>query len=314
MIVFPHPLSAWQMVLVYKELNWVVGVAWFALLGLLWLLSRGNRTVQFWGLWFLAFLAPVLQLFPFGIWVADRYLYIPAVGAFVLLSKGFFWVADRLVQLGQRMAWEAAMGAILLAFAWHTHHHLPVWQTDLTLWGTTVRTCMTSAYCHANLGSSLLRSGQNEWGVKELIRAVELRASPGYLIRLGEAYTSVTRDYRQALIAYNMALAHGGPAINEDFYAKLARLHILTGNWEEARSALQAGQEKEANDPTLLVVTAIFHWKQKDLRNARQALRRALILTGTHSNLAAFVYFYWPDAREVGRFLADLGSSSFGDP
>ena len=314
MVVFPHPLSAWQMFPVFQGLHWAVGVSWFSLLGLLGILSRTNRAVQFWGLWFLVFLAPVLQLFPFGIWVADRYLYIPAVGGFVLASKGFFWVADRWTKLGQRVAWEAAMGAILLAFAWHTHHHLPVWHNDLTLWGATVQRCTTSAYCHGNLGSALLRYGQTEWGVKELIRGIELRSAPRYLIRLGDAYTTFLRDYRQALIAYTMAREQGGSEINADFYASLARLHILMGNMEEARRALQSGQEKQADNPNLLVVTAFFHWKQGELENARQALRRALRITGTHSNIAVFIHLYWADAADVRRLLADLGSSPLGDP
>ena len=42
----------------------------------LWILYRSSREYQFWQLWFIAFLLPVLQIVPNSIWVADRYLYI----------------------------------------------------------------------------------------------------------------------------------------------------------------------------------------------------------------------------------------------
>ena len=313
MVVFPYPLTAWHMFAVYQTLNWILLAAWIGMLGLLGLLSRSNRTVQLWGLWFLVFLAPVLQIFPFPIWVADRYLYIPAAGAFVLASKGFFWVRERLPKLWPRVGWEAAMAVILLAFAWDTHNHLPVWRTDLSLWGTTVQGCMSSAYCHTNLGLVLLTQGQTEMGMKELIRAVELRPIPRYLIRLGDAYMMGARDYRQALIAYQMAIGQGGPEIPAEFYARLARLHMVRGDWQEARRALQAGQKKDADNPHLLVVTAFYHWKQNDLENTRQALRRAFGVTGANADLATFIHFYWADASEEGRLLAALGSSPLGD-
>ena len=306
-VVFPHPLSAWYMFAVYQTWNWIVATAWIGMLSLLAFLCRSNRTVQFWGLWFVVFLAPVLQLFPFGIWVADRYLYIPAVGAFVLLSKGFFWVADRLEVLWRRVAWEAAMGGVLLVFAWYTHQHLPVWLDNLTLWQDTTPTCNTSAYCHASLGSALLRAGYTEQGVRELIRSVELRPAPRYLILLGDAYTNGLRDYRQALIAYSMAREQGGRDVNAAFYAKLARLNILTENWEEARKAIQAGRQADERDPSLLVANGFLEWKLGNLAEARRALSIALLITGQTSRPAELLINYWGgDAAEARKLLADL--------
>jgi tetratricopeptide (TPR) repeat protein len=254
----------------------------------------------------LVFLAPVLQLFPFGIWVADRYLYIPAIGACVLVSKGFFGVADRLALGWQKVGWELAMGTVLLLFAWQTHDHLPAWRNNVTLWEATTPTCYTSAYCHASLGSALLRAGQVERGVKELIHSVELRPDPRFLIGLGDAYTLFLRDYRQALIAYSMAREQGGREINAAFYSKLARLYILTGNWEEARQAIQAGMQTDDRDPSLLVVNGFLEWRQGNLAEARRSLGIALVITGQTSQPAKLITNYWGDAAAAGKLLADL--------
>ena len=308
MVIFPHPLSAVQTFEIYGGFSAAVGIAWIALLGLAWLLYRSNRSVQFWGLWFLIFLAPVLQLFPFEIWAADRYLYIPAVGGFVLASKGFFRVADRWTKLGQRVAWETAMGAILLAFAWHTHHHLPVWRNELTLWETTVRTCMTSEYCHSHLGAALVQDGQTERGVQEFMRAFDLQPSPEYLLAVGDAYTLYLGDYRQALMAYNMALQRGAPP-TAGFYARLARAHLLAGNWKEAGLALQASKRINPNETGALVIDSFLQWKLGNLEEARQSLQKALAQSGQTANAAGFIHTFWRDRAEVGRLLADLRSS-----
>jgi hypothetical protein len=124
MAMVPHPLSAWYVFPVSLDFSGSLAALWAALLALTGFLLRSNRGVQFWGLWFLVFLAPVLQIIPFGIWVADRYLYIPAIGLFVLASQFFFQLMDRWGRVWHRWSWEAAMGLILLVFAWRTTDRL----------------------------------------------------------------------------------------------------------------------------------------------------------------------------------------------
>ena len=306
-VLFPLPMSAWHMFVVYPEWNWTLATSWLGMLALLALLYfRGSRATQFWGAWFLVFLAPVLQLFPFGIWVADRYLYIPVVGAFVLLGKGFFWIMDRLPARSYQAAPQLALGAILVFFAWHTNQHLPVWRNNLTLWGATLPTCDTSAYCHTSMGSALLASGQIEPAVRELIRAVELRPAPQYLIRLGDVYAMALKDYRQAFIAYSMARTQGGPSINAAFYAKLARLHILTGDLDAAEQAIQAGMQDDSHDPSLLVSRTFLERKKGNLAEARRFFQSALAITGQASRAAGFLSEYWGDPTDVRSLLSDL--------
>jgi len=307
MAVVPYPLSAWHMFQVHTQVDTAIVAAWLALFGLAFLVYRSNRNVQFWSLWFLVFLLPVLQIVPFPIWVADRYLYIPAIGPFVLASQGFFRIADRLGKLWQRAGWELAMSAVLVVFAAYTVRHAEVWRNNLTLWETTAETCPTSAYCHTNLGISLLQRNQVERGVKELIRAVELRDAPRYLVNLGDAYSLSLGDYRQALIAYNMALERGGASgVTADFYARIARANVLAGQFDQADQFIQSGIAQNATEPSLWVVNSFQKWKQGDLSESLLSVRRAQAVTGQTSGAARLMYHYWGDAAEVGRLLADL--------
>lgn len=308
MTVLPHPMSAWQMFDVHPEFNLVIGLTWIAFAALAVLLWRSSRTVQFWALWFVMFLAPVLQIIPFGIWAADRYLYIPVVGAFVLVSKGFFWIAERAVRDWQRLGWESLMAAVLVAFAVRTVHHLPVWRDNLTLWEATAQTCPTSDYCHMNLGAALVQNGQAERGVQELLWAYELNPLPEYLVAVGDAYSLYMGDHQQAVRAYHAVLERGNPP--PGLLARLARTHLLAGNLPEARAALQASGRLQSNDSNTLMIDSFLQWKLGNPEEAVKSLHKALAESGQPSVTAEFLYFYWRDAAEVGRFLSHYRSAS----
>ena len=306
MIVFPHPTSAWRMFPIYEAWNWTLVAAWMGLFALLWLLSRGNRMARFWGLWFLIFLAPVLQLFPFGIWVADRYLYIPAVGAFVLASRGFFWIRERARNFAPGWGFEVVMGSVLLLLGWSAATHVPVWRNNVALWEATTPGCDTSAYCHVSLGAALLEDGQTERGIREMIRAVELRDAAGYLMRLGDAYTTFAQDYRQAVVAYNAALSKTPVPMRAELYAKLSRAYFLGGDFPQARGALEAAMESNPREPSLWVVQAFLAWKEGNLAESRESLGQALLLAGRPPDVGGYLYGVWGNAMKVREMLRAL--------
>ncbi len=307
MVFVPYPLSAWHMFPIYTELNWIAGAAWIGLLGLLWVLYRSPRGVQFWLLWFVVFLAPVLQLVPNPTWVADRYLYIPVVGAFVLTARLFFYVFDRIRKPWARLAWVAAMAAILLAFAWQTDRHLPVWQDHLAFWEATAGTCPTSAFCHGRWGQALLREGQTDLAFRELFEAIRIRPAPQYFIYLGDAYTDGPGDYEQALRAYRAAQEAAGE-LPLFVLAKIAKVHYLAGDLPQARRVIDLGRKADSDDPALLLVDGFLEWKLGNREAARTSLRRVLVLNELYPRSAAeFFNYYWARPAEVRQMMAELG-------
>ena len=302
MVVSPYPLSAWRMFPIYESWNGALILSWVALFGLLLLLWRGNRTVRFWGLWFFVFLAPVLQLFPFGIWVADRYLYIPAIGAFVLAGMGFFWLQERFSSRTATWGLDLALGAIVLLFGWSSLSHVPIWRNNVTLWEATTPNCDTSAYCRASLGAALMEDGQTERGIREMIRAVELRDAVGHLVQLGDAFT-VAHDFRQGPIAYSAAISKSEEAGRAPIYAKLARAYVLAGDLPQARRALQQGMESNPAEPSLWVVRAFLSWKEDDAAAARAATEKALELAGWPPDARIYLYAIWGHPPQVAQLL-----------
>ncbi|OFV96866.1 MAG: hypothetical protein A3H94_00570 [Acidobacteria bacterium RIFCSPLOWO2_02_FULL_60_20] len=308
MVVFPYPLSIWHMVRIYGALNWQSGLAWIAVLVWLWILYRSSREYQFWQLWFIVFLLPVLQIVPNSIWVADRYLYIPAIGAFVLLGKLLFNFLDR--HGDRRLRWSAELAClgIILSFAWSTHQHLPVWRSGLSLWQDTIKGCMTSPYCHRGLGEAYVAIGYRYHAIEELFRAVQLRPASTYLISLGDAYTDVG-DYKRALVAYRLA-QQTGELVPINILAKVARAHYGLGELQPARAAVNRGLELNPNNPRVLTVKAFIDWKMGDREQARATLRKVLELNAEDSLSAHprdFFTFVWGNQAEVSAILSDLG-------
>ena len=172
---------------------------------------------------------------------------------------------------------------------------------------------MQAASCHVSLGQALLANGQTQRGGDELVLAVQLTPAPLYLSYLGDALTLSARNYPEAIVVYRRALegahASGGSVSNSlasDFYAKLARAQIFAGSLDEASRAIETGKRLAITNPRLWVVDAFLQWKRKNWDGARYSLRTVMEMTGTTAQVAGLVGYYWGDAREIGRLLADL--------
>lgn len=109
--------------------GWAAAAAVLLALGaLLWRAARGDFPVAFWGLWFFAALLPVAQIVPHHELLAEHYLYLPAVGAFVLAALGL----QRLWAWKRPAAVAAATAAALLWLSVGLVHR-PVYRDDFEL-------------------------------------------------------------------------------------------------------------------------------------------------------------------------------------
>jgi tetratricopeptide (TPR) repeat protein len=248
-------------------------------------------------------------------------LYIPAIGGFVLIARAFFGVRDRIRQPARRGGWELIALAGVALLAWCTVNHLPVWKDDVTLWEATTPTCMTSAYCHLQLGEVLLRNGQLQRGGEELELAVRLQPAPLYLIHLGNALTLNARNYQGAIRIYQKAIqtarawgpTRGEPFLTPEFYANLARAYIMAGDLPQAAQALRTGAKLNPLVPALWAVNAFLQWRQGRYEEARRSVRNLSALTGQTNDLGGgLLYQFWGNASDVGQLLADLRSQQTG--
>jgi tetratricopeptide (TPR) repeat protein len=192
-------------------LAWPLLAGWGAILaGLWWLLGRGRTAVTLFGLaWLGAFWLPVSGLVPFpGVPLADRYLYLPAVGLWLVLADQAVRVGRRLAPRGgPAVAARVAGASLLVALAAQSADIARAWAGDVPLFTRVLARYPEEAFGHHNLGTALLdQVGDLDAAERSFERALaldpafpRLRTQLGYVrLRRGDAAGALAH-YREAL-------------------------------------------------------------------------------------------------------------------
>ena len=312
-MIAPYNLSAWELFPVQESFNWIVALGWAGLVLIFVLLSRAHRRTQFWSLWILVFLLPVLQIVPFPVWVADRYLYIPLLGGCALMAMAVCNVWQSSARPSMRWAIGSTTACIVILLAWKTHAQLPVWRDDLSLWSATTPKCRTSGYCRSSLGLALMSRGYLQEGGNELVAATQIQPSPMFLIFLGDALTISARNYPEAIRIYRLALKDAGPPGSDTYgprhasvYAKLARAQYRTGDLKSMQESIRKGVSYEIRTPPLVIADIFLQYKMRNLEAARGSLDALVLMTGESRRKAALIDRFWNDPAETKRVLGDI--------
>jgi len=161
--------------------------------------------------WFFLALTPVAQIVPYHEIGADHYLYLPSVGACLVLGLGFATLWDR---RGARAA-AVILAVVLALFAGRTVVRIFDWRTAESIYRATIETAPRCARAHLNLGSvtasrpaksNAERLQHHRRALPHYDRAIEL--DPGYvfafvsrarLLRMLGAPEPARRDFERAL-------------------------------------------------------------------------------------------------------------------
>jgi hypothetical protein len=156
-------------------------VGWVVVFALV--LRRGNPQVRFWFLWFWIWLLPVSNLIPGLVYYADRYLYLPGIGAYVLLGMaGSRLVRSNLVArlCAARCRSLLASAAVLLtvAYAGVAYVRMDVWRDELIFWEDAVEKSPGMYKTRLNLGVAYETSGRLVEAEREYLAAERIFANP----------------------------------------------------------------------------------------------------------------------------------------
>ena len=254
-------------------------------------------------LWYLGTLLPVSGLIQVGRHsMADRYMYVPLIGLFILLVWGCtHWLDGFRVRKGWGIG---ASVFLLLGLSINTRLQLAHWENSVTLFEHAIRSTEDNYLAHNNLGTTFLKAGKIDKGMEQLSIALKIKPeSPEVLYNLGLALKQkgrldgAARYFSQALdINPDLADAHNNLGI----------IHMAQGDGEKAFQHLSKALEIDPqlfeahnNLGTLLVGNgqveeAILRFSQSLLLNPNQAraynnLGAALELQG-HSEEAIAHY------------------------
>ncbi|MBI5847152.1 MAG: tetratricopeptide repeat protein [Nitrospirae bacterium] len=189
---------------------WIIIIAAIA-----WLFTRGRSRASLFGFfWLVLFWLPVSGIIYFSnIQMADRFLYIPAIGLWII-------VADQVSHIlpagsSARRYGRVAALLILVALAALTASRNADWKNNISLYARMVEQYPVNAYGHAGLGSAYFDESGNDnrylvSAERELEKALALSPAPAMFPAAHNQLGHIKQnrgDYEGALHHYNEALA-----------------------------------------------------------------------------------------------------------
>ena len=226
--------------------------------------------------WFLGTLIPVIGLVKVGdAAIADRYMYIPSIGIFMIVAVGaktIWW----------RMSWPKhllpAMAILILAtLTFVTERQLQFWRDDEALFGHAARVTTDNVDAILNYGVALENEGKPLEAIAQYRRASQLAPS-SWLASTDLAdllyYTGDTNaaleQYRQAVkLQPNSATLHD----------RLGTVLTGLGEFAEATNEFEQAIQLDASDPASRLHLGTALANQNDWRSATNEFTEAMRLS-----------------------------------
>jgi hypothetical protein len=263
-------------------------VAWVALAAWTW---RRTRPIGLGLTWVLVTILPVSNLmFPTGMLVAERTLYLPSAGG-ALVVGGFALVALHRVPAGRARFLLPAAGIVLSAFfLWRSESRGPTWASTGAVMSTLVREHPESYVSLRIEAGQLARAGDTARAARAYETAMEL--APGLyslLVEAGGFYLKAHEERRAAAsLTEAIAVRPAQPAA----YVLLAGQRLRLGDGRDAHRIALQGLARSGSSADLWALVSESYIAKGDLEAAVRARRAALAVDPS-------------SARDWGR-LADL--------
>lgn len=149
-------------------------------------LSRRDKLLTFFNLWFFITLLPVLGIIPIGNIMAERYLYLPIIG-FCGTTGCIF---ANYLPLRKYMA--IILVGILLSMQIGVIYRNGVWRDDVTLWHHTYNREPKSARACSNLGNAYFKNNQYEDAIQMYKKSLTFPYSYPFIhYNLGATYEKI---------------------------------------------------------------------------------------------------------------------------
>jgi protein O-mannosyl-transferase len=262
---------------------------WIALGGVLGLFRKYACHWLFWGVWFFLFLLPVLNWVPLPIMIANRYLYLPEIGIWILMAEFLrlihdwvprveaqkknlfqkiitFLMAPRSTFSAKKVCIICLITMIPLWFLFlidRTIQANAVWRNSDLLWNDVLSKESKSATAYFNLGAHWQELGR--WGLAAAQFANTIQIDP----QAGPAYAGLAKYYwlrkdGDATLLNLRAAIKSAP--ESDVYLKnLGSIYQAQGTQNLAQKAyLQAISINPAGLEPYQKLFDIFRYKEED--------------------------------------------------
>lgn len=135
---------------------------------------KRKKYVLFGWLWFLGTIFPVIGLVHLGDQaMADRYMYIPCIGIFVIIV----WEGHSLITnlANPKILSVTVCSAIIIVLSLVSIDQLKTWKNNYSLYSHAIKVTNGNYVAHGNLGAVLLNSGRADEAIYHLEKALEIK-------------------------------------------------------------------------------------------------------------------------------------------
>ncbi len=136
----------------------------FLLIGILFFQVRADNKVNLFCLgWFVLTWLPVSNIIPISTKMADRYLYLPAVGLFLLFSLSVYNTSHRwFSRKAKQFVTVPVIAFLIFSLSYLSIDRNRVWANSQTLWEDSLRKAPAYWVPHMNLGLTMAQQGKIE--------------------------------------------------------------------------------------------------------------------------------------------------------
>lgn len=184
-------------------------------------------------LWYVGTLIPVIGLVQVGSQVmADRYMYLPAIGIFIIVAWGSAEVVGS--SYNRRAAAAISAAVVLAAMLFCSRAQVRHWRNNITLFGHAVEVTENNYVMHSNFGSALCKDGMVEQGLGHLISALKINPQDkNSLFNISRVFLGMGRPDK-AVIFLNKLLELNVKTGMADVYYNLGAAYAMQRKYEKA--------------------------------------------------------------------------------
>jgi protein O-mannosyl-transferase len=228
--------------------NIVSYILFISILISLYFIYRYNKIITFGILWFLLTLLPVLNIILIYNPVAERYLYIPAVGFSFIIAGIFSIYEPRIENRNFKFSYIIKCILIISIFIFYStilNSRIKDWKDDEHLWNNTIKVNPKSYFAYNELGLQYFKKGEIEKSIDMFEKAKIIK--PEFDVtyyNLGSVYFSQNR-FDNAIINFKKAIDLNDK--NPLYFNNLGSSYFQLNNFEEAVKQYQKAVELNSN-------------------------------------------------------------------
>jgi tetratricopeptide (TPR) repeat protein len=267
----PIPQSFWerQVLLSLAAILLMVLLAWRSF--------RRDRTFFFWFGWFFISLLPVLNIVPLRILRADRYMYLPAIGFFYLVSWGLWKIKQGEYRSFRLAVFLSCSLLVAGTYAFLTLERNKLWKDSIVFWEDSLKKFPQSMMPYKYIGNIYVSRGKNDLAISYFQAGLSSNPNDVILLNgLAMAYKG-KNDLKKAEDL--LVQANRLNPMESATYNNLGTVYFQKGEMERARSYVQRALEIDPQNASARANLGAIFYKLNQWEEAIRELEKAMELS-----------------------------------